>query len=364
MKWLISLFISLGLLGFPSYSFAKTYAYFIGMEGKVAKLDTDTNTVTANLKIEGGTVLGADRINNYLYISHCIRLGPCKIGVYGLQTLAFIKYLPLESLKEDIQMIIYPDGSKFLINYLLSGGEDKEIEEAGYTIDLYDARKLTEIENVQNFFGMSEVMFSADGKKIYSVDSEDVLYTIDSITFQVLASRDLAQVWRKDIFGARVKHFINGKLLISENLKTEISLPNKLDLYVYDIETQAVSPKISTGLQGDAMFTAGGAKIIFDENEDIRKIKGSKSYLMGFRSLGRLHIYDVATGKELRTISFKAQGKGKVIGIRPAGDRLYYQSEGLTKDTYNVTVINIKDYYVMTTISLPFKAFFVTFFEE
>ena len=355
-------------LAAPQHTIAKTYAYFIGSEGGVAKLDTDTNTI-ASLKLKIPTnvsmdaVLAADTVNNHLFIAHCVRLGPCKVGVYSLKTLDFIKELSLVSSRADIQMLIYPDGSGFLINYLLAGSGDKE---GGYTIDLYDAKTLVEKRNLQTFFGMKEVMFSADGKKIYSVIGGDDARAdiIDSTTFQVLTSRDLTQIWRKDVFVSDIEDFVNGKIVISEDLKTERSLPDKLDFYVYDIVTGATSPKISTGLQGNLMLHVDGARIILDETQDIRQALGGKSRYIGYRSLGRMHIYDVATGKELRTISFKAQGRGNIRGIRPAGDRLYYESEGLTKDTTNITVIDIKNYQVLTTISLPFKPLTMIFFEQ
>ena len=370
MRWFVQLFvlISLCLLVTPEHSFANTYAYFIGPEGKIAKLNTDTNAVTQlNLKTSAGValdkILDADTANFNLYINHCVRLSSCKLGVYGLKTLSFIKELPLESLDPNVQMIIYPDGSKFLIQYFIPGEEG---EEGGYTTDLYNGKTLTKIQNLRTIFGMEEVMFSLNGKKIYSVIGGDEarIDTIDSTTFKVLASKDLTQLWRKDVFRARVENFEKGKLLISENLKTEINLPDKLDFYVYDIETGGTSPKISTGLQGNLVLTPDGTKIIFDENQDIRETIAGESRFIGFKSLGRLHIYDVATGNKIKTISFNAKETGKVIGIRPAGDRLYYQSKGLTEDTYNITVINIKNYYVMTTSSLPFKVLFVVFFEE
>ena len=348
------------------YSFAKTYAYFMGPEGKIAKIDADTNAfIHAALKIPDNVadldaILRFDTINKNLFIAHCVRLGSCKVGVYDLRTLSFIKELPIESLKSDMQMVFYPDGSKFLINYLLPGSGGKE---GGYTIDLYDAKTLSEMKNVQTFFGMNKVAFSKDAKKIYSVDRENNLITIDSSTFNELTRIDLNQIWRKkpEVFSSGIEYFDSGKILIFENLQAAKKLPRKLELYVYDMEGQIVSPKISTGLQGDAVLTPDGVKVIFDENQDVRNKDG---WLMGSKSLGRMHIYAVATGKELKIISFKVQGEGKIRGIRPAGDRLYYESEGSTKDSANITVIDIKNYQVLTTISLPFKPLTMIFFEQ
>ncbi len=354
----------------PQYGFAKTYAYFIGQAGKIARLDTDTNAVTQlTLKtpsnVDLDKVLGADTVNKLFYITHCVRLGPCRIGVYGLNTLNFIKELPIIADEPDVQMVIYPDGSKFLVQYLFADGASGG---KGYTTDLYDAKTLSMIKNLQTFFAMEDVMFSSDKKKIYSVVGGDdaKVNVIDSSTFQVLASRDLTQIWRQDVFAADVESFDNGKILISEDLKKEKNLPDKLDFYIYDIESGGLSPKISTGLQGNLTLTSGGTKIILDENQDIREVlpRGSKAHLMGFKSLGRIHIYDVATGKELRMIFFKVQGEGKIRGIRPAGDRLYYESEGSTKDSSNITIIDIKNYQVLTTISLPFKPLTTIFFEQ
>lgn len=358
--------LSLSFLMIPSYSFAKTYAYFVGSKGKIAKIDTETNAITQiNLKIPTDTslnsILHADTINNYLYVTHCIRLGNCKVGIYGLKTLDFIKELPLESSAgEAIEMLIYPDGSKFLVQYFDPGDEE---EEGGYATDLYDAKTLTRINNLETIFAMKRVMFSSDSKKIYSIigGDEPKVDIIDSTTFQVLESRDLIQIKKPNIFSTGIKNFGSGKILIFENLQAAKGLSRKLDLYVYDIETQAVSPKIATGLQGDATLTAGGTRIIFDENQDIR---GKENTLRGFKSLGRIHIYDVATGNKIAFISFQPKGKGKIRGIRPDGSKLYYQSEGDTKDTSLITIIDINNRSVITSFTLPFKVLFMTFFEE
>jgi len=362
--------ISLFLLVTQQKAFATTFAYFTGLEGKITKLDTDTNAVTQlTLKIPDNTtldsILGSDTVNNYIYISHCSRLGPCKVGIYGLKTLDFIKELPLTSLSPNIQMLIYPDGSKNLINYLLPGSGGKR---GGYTTDLYDGKTLNEIKNLSITFGLYKIMFSKDGKKIYSIIGGDdaKVDTVDSATYEILVSKDLTQIWRKkpEVFSSGIESFGSGKVLIFENVKTEKGLPDKLDLFVYDIENGAVSPKIPTGLQGDAVLMSNGAKIIFDENQDIRKVIAGKDRLLGFKSLGRLHIYDVATGNQLGLITFQAQVDGEVIGIRPAGDRLYYQSKGETEGTSIITVMDIKDYSVVTTISLPFDVLSVVFFDE
>jgi DNA-binding beta-propeller fold protein YncE len=359
--------VSIFLLVTPSHSIGKTYAYFIGPQGKIAKLDTDTNSFAQmSLKTPPNAtldkILGADTVNNHIFVTHCVRLGSCKIGVYGLKTLDFIKELPLEADEPDVQVLIYPDGTKLVIQFLSLNGAGGG---GGYTTDVFDAKTLNFVKNLQTIFGMEEVMFSADSKKIYSViDGADAhVDTIDSSTFQVLTSKDLIQIWRKEpeVFSSGVESFGAGKILIFENLQAAKRMASKLDLYSYQIDNMTISPRISTGLQGDAVFNLGGSKIIFDETQDVRDKDGD---LRGYKSLGRMHIYDVATGKELKMISFKAQGQGKIRGIRPAGDRLYYQSDGLTKNTSNITVIDIKNYQVVTTISLPFKPLSLIFFEQ
>ncbi len=367
LKILLWISLSLFFLSTPSHSTGKTVAYFIGPQGKIAKLNTDINSFAQmSLKTPSNAtldkILGADTVNNHLFVSHCVRLGSCKIGVYALKTLDFIKELPLEADEPDIQMLIYPDGTKLVIQYLSLNGAGGG---GGYTTDVLDGKTLNFVKNLQTIFGMEDVMFSADSKKIYSViDGADAhVDTIDSSTFQVLASKDLTQIWRKEpeVFSSGVESFRAGKILIFENLQAAKGLASKLDFYSYQIDSMTISPRISTGLQGDAVFNLDGSKIIFDETQDVRDKNGD---LRGYKSLGRMHIYDVVTGKELKMILLKIQGRGKIRGIHSAGDRLYYQSDGLTKDTTNITVIDINNYQVLTTISLPFKPLSVVFFEE
>lgn len=368
--WVIVLSMGLLMLVAPQQSFAKTYAYFIGSQGKIAKLDTDTNSFTQlTLKIPAGVttdkILGANLVTNHIYLTHCVRLGSCKVGVYGLKTLNFVKELPLESLDPDIQMVIYPDGSKFLIQYFAPG--EGEVE-SGYTTDLYDAKTLSKTKNLETIFAMEEVMFSPDGKKIYSIIGGDnaKVDIIDSSSFQRLESHDLTKIWRNEpaVFSSGIESFGYGKILFYENVKDSEDLPNKLDLSVYNITTKAVSPRISTKLQGNAILSTDGTKIVFDENEYIREMIEGKNRIMGFKSVGRLHIYEVSTGNKLGTIPFTVKGSGKVLGIRPAGDRLYYESEGDTAETSKITVINIKTYSVVTSFPLPFKVLSTVFVEE
>lgn len=370
MKNIICLLGVLSLLVAPSVGFGKTLAYFFGSKSKVVKLDTVTNAITQLTlktpnKVDLDKFLGADTVNRNLFVTHCVRLGPCKIGVYNLNTLNFVKELPLVADEPDVKMVIYPDGSKFIVQYLSAGGESGA---KGYTTDLYNAKTLSIIKNLRVFFAIEEVMFTPDNKKIYSVIGGDdaKVDIIDSSTFQTLESKDLTQFWRKEpeVFSSGVKNFGSGKILIFENLQEKKGMPRKHDLYTFDIAAQKISPRISTGLQGSAIFTPDGTKIIFDENKDVREIINGNSRYRGTKSLGRMHIYDVATGKELKMISFKVQGRGIVKGITPAGDRLYYESEGLTTDSANITVIDIKNYQVLTTISLPFKPLSVIFLQQ
>jgi len=370
IHWFIVLSMGVMVVVAPQQSFAKTYAYFIGPQGKIAKLDTDTNSLAQlTLKIPAGVttdkILGANPITNHIYLAHCVRLGSCRVGVYGLKSLNLIKELPLESIDPDIQMVLYPDGSKFLIQYFAPGEGD---EEGGYTTDLYDAKTLSQIKNLETIFAMEEVMFSSDGKKIYSVvGGDDAKVDIfDSSSFERLESRDLTQIWRPEpeVFSSGIESFGNGRILFYENVKVSKDLPDKLDLGVYNITNKAISPRISTGLQGDAILSTTGTKIVFDENEDIIKMFGNERQIMGFKSLGRLHIYEVSTGNQLGSISFSVKGSGKIRGIRPDGDKLYYESEGEAAETSKITVINIKTYSVVTSFPLPFKVLSTFFFEE
>jgi hypothetical protein len=365
---LLFLIVALSLFIMPQESFGKTYVYFVGPKGKIAKLDTVTNAVSQlSLKMPSGEtldkVLGADRTNNRLYVTHYSPGEICKVGVYDLKTLAFVKKLPLESLDPSVEMVIYPDGSKFLIQYFTPGDGAGE---GGYTTDLYDGKELVLIKNLSTIFGMDKVMFSIDGKKIYSITGGVInakVTTIDSTTFEELASKDLTQIWRKqpEVFSAGVENYGSGKVLIHENLQFVADQPAKDDLYTYDVVTANISPRISTGLQGHAMLSNDGQCIIYDEYKN--HFYSSGMYDRS-KSLGRLHIYDVATAKELGSISFEPKGQGKVRGISPAGDTLYYQSEGDTPDTSKIVVIDIKNYSVTTTINLPFKALSMVFFEE
>lgn len=366
-KWIVCL-LMFGIFVFTSATKgnAKTYAYLVG-DGSMASLDTDTNIITPlEFKISSyatfGGVLAADKINNYMYIRHCVRLGTCKVGVYGLKDLKFIKELPLEAQDHNIDQLIYPDGSKFLIQYL---SKEDENDEGGYTTDIYDAKTLTEIGNLSTYVSLETAKITPDSKNIYSIAGGDEakLYIIDSKTFETKSTTELSQYWRKKpaVFASGVTYWSEtNKLLIGENLQSKKRDVGKLDLFVYDIETQQLSKRISTGLQGYSMITPDGNKIILDENQDVR----DRGALVGSTSLGKLHIYNIASGTETGLISFPVKGEGNVLKMKSTSDVVYYVSEGDTPDSSLITVINIVSNKVLKSTQMPFKVIDMVFYEK
>lgn len=366
-KWIVYLSI-IGIFVFTSAtkSNAKTFAYLVG-DGKMVSLDTDTNIITPlEFKISSNTsfggVLAADKINNYMYIRHCVRLGTCKVGVYDLRDLKFIKELPLEAQDHSIDQLIYPDGSKFLIQYL---SKEDENEEGGYTTDIYDAKTLTEIGNLSTYISLDNATITSDSKNIYSIAGGDEakLYVIDSKTFETKSTTELSQYWRKKpaVFASGVTYWgeVN-KILIGENLQSKKRDVGKLDLFAYDIETQQLSKRISTGLQGYSMITPDGNKIILDENQDVR----DRGALVGSTSLGKLHVYSIANGAETGLISFSVKGEGNVLKMKHTSDVVYYVSEGDVPDSSLITVIDIIKNKVLESIQMPFKVIDMVFYEK
>ena len=101
----ITMFLALTvvMVFISSVSNAKNFAYVIGTDGKVARMETDTDTVVSNSELANAgkyvqseeKSVQADMLNNRLYVVTGRLLS--KVLLYDLSTLAFNKDLGVAS---------------------------------------------------------------------------------------------------------------------------------------------------------------------------------------------------------------------------------------------------------------------------
>lgn len=351
--------IAVMMLSYTNESIAKSYIYFTD-GNNYSRIDAITNTVEQiTMPVPDNTsnagFLATDVVNKYLYIRHCQVAASCNIGVYDLITLAFIKEIYIGAQDYNMKMLLYPDATKFLIQYSLPSDElDPESDPGGYVTDLYDAKTQEEIKNIEEYISLEKSMFTKDGKKILSIieGSEAKLLTYDILTFKNTEISDLTMLWRKKpvVFSSGIEGVDTGMLILFENIKSSKLLQDNLDIFVYDIELGTKSARISTGLQGNVRLYSYGNKLVLDENETLRY----SGAVMGFISSGRLNFYDVIDGKKIGTFQLPVKGEGEILAIDQANNLLYYKSEGITKNSSVITIVDVKNFKTVTTLNIPF----------
>ncbi len=299
---------------------AKTFAYLLGTDGTVGKIDTDADLLVSTSKLEkssyvqsGETSVVADKVSNHLFVVTG-RLTP-HIYVYDLKVLKFIKDLGIMSGNPDVNILVSPNGKQLYINWFVK-------EKGGWVYDLYDAKSLSNIKRftVGEFVWGPITTFSPDGSKIYVYDGEtDKVLIYETINFSLLDTIVLTTIWRTDVFAQGIEDYKGEKILISETEKNNPADPSKDTLFVYDLKTKTLSLRINTGLSGDEKLSPDGTKFFLNEEQVILSEDGS--FIKYRKSLGRLHVYDVATGKRGGLVQFSVDRDAEILGIHPNPDK-------------------------------------------
>jgi hypothetical protein len=356
-----SLLITLLVL-LPKSIIAKTCAHLVGTNGKIVKMDADTDTIISTYELpetgkyiqDGDTSVLEDNINNRLYVV-AGRLG-CRVLVYDLKTLKFIKDLGINTPEPDVTMFRTPDGKKIFIvwwNIQLEGG--------AWQFDIFNGQTIEKIKTLDFYFFSKEVTFSKDSKILYAIESgsEAKITVIEMQNYKILSTIDLNTIWRMDVFGKDVDDYRNGKMLIVENEKTHEDDPSKYLLSAYDIATKTLSPRVSTGQSGKGRLSSDATKVIFNEEQYIMGTSGH--HIEYSKSTGRLHVYEVATGRELGVVNYNVERESQIVGIHPNGKKVYLI--GVIDGDLSLLVMDIANFKVAKVLKIPNVPFMV-FYNE
>jgi len=358
-KLVFLLVICLLLVLTTKESSAKTFAYLIGTDGKVMKLDTDSDTAISTVQLEkssyvqsGKKSVVTDRINNHLLVVTG-RLASY-FYVYDLKTLKFVKGLGIVTGNPDVDILVSPNENQLFISWF-------DANNGGWFFDLYNAKTLSYIRNLGDFTWGPHTTFSSDGSKCYAYDGENEKIDIyETTNFSLLESVDLNTIWRTDVFAQGVEDAKNGKLLISESDKATIKDPPKDTLFVYDLENKTKLPRIATSISGDEKLSPTVTKIFLNEEQIIWS--PDNSYIMYDKSLGRLHVFNAMTGQKIGIVQFTVDRESDIIGIHPSGNKVYMQ--GNIQGTLKLIVFDVINLKVIKTLTIPENTMFMVFYDE
>ena len=363
-KIVIGLFVMLILsLGLTKIVQATTYAYLVGIDGKVVKINTDTNTIgttslTNTTYVQSGdtSVIG-ESINKRLFVE--IGRLSSWIQVYDLSTLKFIQNLDIRTSEPDMYMFTSPDGNYLFIRWWNAALNNKQ---GDWEYDQYNVKTLTKIQSLPNFLFSNENMYSSDGSKIYVIRGGDVsevdIYSASTFTSEGYV--DLNPIFNKfQNVGHDIEDYRNGKLLIGANLASSYTVTAHIIFYTYNLDTATTSPILDVGsLRVKCKLSIDVSKYYCDEVQIV-----SDKYGHRYKSIGKLHIFDATTNKELGVINYPAYNSGSIIGIRPQGDYLYYLAKDTTGAQY-LDVLNVSNISFVKTISVPDSIMFLVFDNE
>lgn len=354
MIFFLGIWLTLFLSTREGYS--TTYAYLIGTNGSVVKINADADLILSNLKLEkspyvqsGETSVIADRVNNHLFVVTG-RLTPY-IYVYDLKTLKFKKDLGIMSGDPDVNILVSPNGKQLFINWF-----DKEKE--GWVYDLYDAKGLSIIKrfNVGEFVWGQMTTFSPDGGKIYIYNGEEnTIQIYETTNFSLLDTIDLNTIWRTEGFVSEIEDFTNEKILIRETKKISKSSTPEITYFVYNIKSKTSSVRISTIYAGDTRLHPDGSRV-FIHDEDY--IEDERYYM----SSGHLYVYDVVTGRKLGIVQFTVDKWSDILGIHPNGNKVYM--DGVIQGVRSLIVIDVVNFKVLKTLKITDDILFMIFYAD
>ena len=326
-----------------SPSLAKQYAYLIGYDGTVVKLDVGTDTIasTSNIKdvrdIQDVTV---DDTKKLLYIAYG-RYATFGVSVYNLMTLGFKKDLGITAGSYDVRIIAPPLSNKFFVDWWDDTRNDRFFTS-------FNATTFAKIADLSPYPIITfQIFYSKDKTKLYSIDPSAIdVYNTDNLN--LLKSISLKEIFTPGIFGYGIDDYENERILVVENVKKAREEPNNYTLYTYSIESGQKSQKILTGMKGESKLSPNGDKIFFSEEEVIFGADGSVEYV---KSLGHLRVYNVATGEKRGTVNFTVDKGSGIAGVHPSGNKVYMT--GKITGVNSLLVMDVVNFKVVKIIKIP-----------
>ena len=347
---------------FPMAALGATMAHFIGTDGVVTGFNAETDTVLSSRKLDrsdgqiqdGEKTVLADPVNSKLFVvTGCQET---RVLVYDLRTLQFIKDMGVVSSNPDITLFRTHDSKKIFIVWW-----NAELAEGAWQFDVIDGQSLGKIETLDFFFFPKNTTSSVDSTILYAIEGGDngKIKLIDTSMLKITSTIDLNTVWRSDVFARAVIDSVNERILIGENEKTNEDTM-QFSYFIYNAMTRVSTPRINTGLKGEAKLDPSGAKLFFDEEQDVES--PDKSHILSMNSVGRLHVYNLNLSSESAVIPFSVDGQSDILGVHPSGAKVYLV--GYVAGVRKLIVIDVLNKRVADTLRFPDSAFTMIFYEN
>ncbi len=338
----------------------KTIAHVMDGEALILTIDTDTDTVVAKKALtnlqqfvgETGHV-AASPSDNLLFVVDGKRL-EFRVKVFELKSLTFRKDLGLLSSRSP-EVLIPPKTPHFFVRWTDFGGRG--------VITRFDKASFARLGDLSGITWLGDRTFvSSDGTRLYSyrLDTQDSVSVVETQDLRLLSTVALTPIFTPGIWGGGVEDIRDHVALLVENTKVRRTDPDRNILFTLNLTNGSQSKRIITGMQGEAYLTPGADRILFEETSTIRGPGGEH---FGFQTLGRLHVYDVATGTKLGQINIPVDGNGGIEAIRPQGDKAYLFL-GREDGSRRLISLSLTSFSVLKEIPLRETIALITFFGQ
>jgi len=273
-----------------------------------------------------------------------------QIAVYDIKTMSFVKNLGIISgSAPDLDLMFFPDGKRFLVYWWNDGRNQGQM-------DLYDVSTLVRVKNLDVFFWTEDVLFSQDGKRLYSIQDDDnaKVTVYDTTTWKVSEAIDLNTIWNTQTFSREVPDYRYNKLLIGENVRKSKAEPIQMTFFAYDLITRTTSVRIPTSLDCSGRLSYDATLLFANEESKVGD---------GIGSVGRLHVYEMVTGKKRGVVSVPTGKLEATLAQSSWGGSLLYFITDFDSPV-PVVIINPATLGKQATLTLPIGTRYVAFGQE
>lgn len=354
----------------PRIAKAKDYLYLFSWDAKFIKIDIESDKIVdlGNLWWEkildvGPVYTDPERKLIFINSSKAFLQGLSKPPSHGVMifsighkgNLTFEKRLNIGIEKVDAAGItgppisglgFSPDGRKMYVSW----SDEKE----GIT-GIFDTSTYSKIFEISKNWAGAENCFTADNKKlIIPWGKEFLIYNTDKYNI-VERFNYYDKVGDEKFFSKTVTSIGNCKAVIVEY--KEMPKDDKVfgRIYIYDLEKEKVISQLGINFQGEYKLAKNGEQLLIDETKNITVAVG-KAITSQPKKVGRLHIYDVHSGKEIRMLTLP-EGSGK-YWISPDDKKLYYFKNQL------LIIVDFEKIKVLKTFEIPFENAYAVFINE
>lgn len=185
-------------------------------------------------------------------------------------------------------------------------------------------------------------MLDLSGRQVYSMKAKRParIDVFDIPGFTQTSTVDLEPLLNPGALGRDIADFGEGKVLLLENDKALRADRSRYLLSVFDVASGRLTPKIQTGLMGNAKLLPRTNRVIFDETTALRP--GADLLRHGeLVSLGNIHVYEMVTGARSATVRISSERYGEVLAATLAEDIFYYLSSATQDPRPQITVVSL-----------------------